>query len=81
MEDLTNELQHSCGQRRNALTHELEYSTMEKAGDPFVYTIRPSQLKDELEVIGGLVTEARLTTIVLKGIIDVYCMRPREARK
>lgn len=53
---------------------------MEKAEDPYVYTIRPNQLKDELEAIGGLVSEARLTALVLKGITDVFFMRPREAR-
>ena len=46
--------------------HELDNSTMKKGEDPGIYMmIMLRQLKDELEAIGELVSEARLTAVVL----------------
>lgn len=46
--------------------HELNNSTMKKGEDPGVYMGKLRQLRDELEAIGELVSEARRTAVVLK---------------
>lgn len=69
--------------------HELGSSTRtgeqhreeEGAGYPDVHTIRLRQLKDEPEAMRELVSEARLTAIILKGTSDEYQLVKLSATK
>ncbi|CAM9796794.1 unnamed protein product, partial [Sphacelaria rigidula] len=69
---LVSKYQNSSKQRRRTLMLQLDGITMAPDQDPDVFFSTVFQLRDELRCVGEVVSEERLTDIIIEGISDEY---------
>ncbi|CAM9207672.1 unnamed protein product, partial [Sphacelaria rigidula] len=71
-EALIPKFQNSSKQRIRILMRELNNVTMSPGRDPYTFLSKLYQLRDKLDNVGEVISEERLTEIVIEGLTSEY---------